>query len=73
MLINQTHVQKKIVKIVIGKIDTYIDFKLGVKQGYSMALVLFLFLMMSFAKNLEDEWTALGLIKDQFVRKDNPE
>ena len=73
MLINHTHVQKKIVKIVIGKIDTYIDFKLGVKQGYSMALVLFLFLMMSFAKNLEDEWAALGLIKDLFVRKDNSE
>ena len=36
-----------------------------------MAPVLYLFLMMDFAKTLEDEWTALVLSKAQFVRKDN--
>ena len=44
---------------------------MGVKQGDSMAPVLFLFLMMAFAETLEDEWTALVLIKAQFERKDN--
>ena len=36
-----------------------------------MAPVLFLFLMMAFAKTLEDEWTSLRLSKAQFSRKDN--
>ena len=36
-----------------------------------MAWVIFLFLMMAFAKTLEDEWTALGLIKSQFAHKYN--
>ena len=45
---------KRIVKIIIGKIETTIDFKLGVKQGDSMALVVFLFLMMYFNGTLED-------------------
>ena len=36
-----------------------------------MAPVIFLFLMMAFAKTLEDEWTALGISKAQFVRKYN--
>ena len=36
-----------------------------------MAPVLFLFLIMDFAKRLEDEWTALGLSKAQFARMDN--
>ena len=62
---------KSIVKLIIGKVETSIEFKLGVKQGDSMAPVLYLFLMMSFAKTLEDEWTALGLSKAQFTRKDN--
>ena len=57
---------KRIVKIIIGKVETSIDFKMGAKQGDSMAPVLFLFLMMAFAKKLEDEWTALGLSKAQF-------
>ena len=59
------------VKLIIGKLDTPIDFKLGFKQGDSMYPVLFLFLMMAFAETLEDEWTALGLSKSQFSRKDN--
>ena len=36
-----------------------------------MAPVLFMFLMMSFDKTLEDKWTDLGLSKAQFTRKDN--
>ena len=55
---------KKIrVKVIIGKVETSIDFKLGVKQGDSMAPVLFIFLIMAFSQTLEDEWTALGLSK----------
>ena len=62
---------KCIFKLIIGKVETYIDFKVGTKQGDSMAPVLFLFLMMDFSKKTEDEWMALGLIKAQFARKDN--
>ena len=61
--------KKIVVNIIIGKIETSIEFKLGVKQGDSMAQLLFLFLIMAFAKTLEDEWTALGLSKAQFARK----
>ena len=43
---------KSMVKLVTGKVETFIDFKLGVKQGDSMAPVLFLFLMMEFTKRL---------------------
>ena len=53
---------KIIVIIIIGKVETSIESKVGVKQGDSMAPVLFLFLMMAFSKTLEDEWTALRLI-----------
>ena len=62
---------KSIVKLIIEKSETSIDFKVGVKQGDNMAPVLFLFLMMTFTKTLESEWTALGLSKYQFVRKGN--
>ena len=63
--------KKNIVKIIIGKVETSIDFKVCVKQGDSMAPVLLLFLMMAFSKTLEDEWMALGLSKVQLSRKDN--
>ena len=63
---------KKIVKIIIGKIDASIDFKVGFIQGDSMSPVLFLLLMMAFYETLEDEWTALGLGKFQFAGKYNP-
>ena len=43
---------KIIVKLIIVKVDTSIEFKVGVKKGYSMAPVLFMFLMMDFAKTL---------------------
>ena len=62
---------KSVFKLVIGNIETSIDFKVGVKQGDSTTLVLFLFLMMAFAETLEDEWTATGSSKSQFSRKDN--
>ena len=63
--------EKIIVKLIIIKVGASIEFKIGVKQGDSMDLVLFLFLMMAFAETLEVEWTALRLRKSQFVRKDN--
>ena len=43
---------KIIVKLIIGKVETSIELKVVVKQGDSMAPVLFLFLMMAFAKTL---------------------
>ena len=61
---------KSIVKLIIGKMETPIDFKVGVKKGESMAPVLFLFLMINFFETLEDKWTDLGLSKFQFARKD---
>ena len=62
---------KSIVKLIIDKVETSIELKVGVKQRYSMDPVLFLLLMMAFAETLEDEWTTLGLSKPQFARKDN--
>ena len=62
---------KIIFKIIIGKVETSIDFKVGVKKGDSMAPVLFLFLMMAFSETLEDEWTDLGLSKSQLACKYN--
>ena len=63
--------EKIIVKIIIGKVETSIDFKVDFKQGDSMAPVLFLFLMMAFSETLEDKWKALELSKAQFARKGN--
>ena len=62
---------KSIVKLIFRKVDTSIEFKVGIKQGDSMALVLFLFLMMTFSETLEDQWMAFELSKYQFVCKDN--
>ena len=44
------------VRSIIGKIDKSIPFEVGVKQGDSVAPVLFLFLMMAFAETVEAEW-----------------
>ena len=44
------------VRLIIGKIDTSILFEVGVKQGDSVAPVLFLFLMMDFTETDEVEW-----------------
>ena len=46
--------KKSIVKIIIDKVETSINFKLVAKQGYSMAPVLFMLLMVALVKNLED-------------------
>ena len=62
---------KIIVKLIVGKVEIFIDFKVGVKQGDRISPVLFLFLMMAFTETLEDECTALGLSKAQFACKDN--
>ena len=62
---------KSIVKLIIVKVETYIDFKVGVKQEDSMALVLYLFLMMAFSETLEYKWKDLRLSKPQFARKEN--
>ena len=62
---------KSIVNLVIGKLDTSIDFKVGFKQGDSMSPVIFLFLMMAFAEPLEGKWMDLGLSEAQFAQKDN--
>ena len=62
---------KIVVKLIIGNIETSIDLKVGVKQGDRISPVLFLFLMMTFSENLEDEWTALGLSKSQFSHIEN--
>ena len=48
---------KKItVRLKIGKYDTTIPFKVRVKQGNSIAPILFIFLIMGFAETLEKEW-----------------
>ena len=62
---------KMVVKLIIGNIETAIEFKLGVKYGNSMVPVLFMFLIIPFDKTLEERWTDLGLSKDQFSRKYN--
>ena len=46
-------------------------FKVGVKQGDSVAPVLFLFIVMAFSKTLEKEWTLNGLTKAKFSRDNN--
>ena len=45
---------KSIVKLIIGKVDTSIDLKVGFNQGDSTSPLLFLFLIMAFAETLED-------------------
>ena len=43
-------------RLILGKIDISIPFEVGVKKGDSVALVLFLFIMMTFLETLEEEW-----------------
>ena len=62
--------KKSVVKLIIGKVKTSINLKVGVKQKDSMAPFLFLFLMMEFSETLEDMWTTLGLSKAQFEFKE---
>ena len=42
-----------VVKSLIGEFETAIYFKVGVKQGDSVAPVLFLFIVMAFSETLE--------------------
>ena len=46
----------KNLRLIMGKIDLSIPFEVGVKQGGSVVLVLFLFIMMAFAETLKEEW-----------------
>ena len=66
---------KSIVKLIIGKVETSLEFKVGVKQVYSIAPVLFLFLTMAFYKTLEDEWTALAKpnLRAKTTHQDQPD
>ena len=59
------------VRLIIGKIDTSIPFEVGVKQGDSVAPVLFLFLMMDFAETVEAEWDKHNIQKIEFKRHSN--
>ena len=49
--------KNSVVRLIIGQIDTAIPFKVCVKQADSTAPVLFLFIIIAFAKSLEKEWT----------------
>ena len=60
-----------VVKLVIGGFEMTIYFKVGVKQGDSVAPVLFLFIVMAFAETLEKEWTLKGLTKAKLSRDNN--
>ena len=57
--------------LIIGKLDTSIPFKVGVKQGDIMAPILFLFIIMDFSETVEKEWIKQNLHKIQFCRHDN--
>ena len=46
--------EKSIVKLIIGKVETSIEFKVGIKQGDSISSLQFMFLMMAFSETLED-------------------
>ena len=43
------------VRLIMGKIDISIPLEVGIKQGDSVAPVLFLFIMMAFSETLEEE------------------
>ena len=58
-------------KLFIGELERTIDFKLGVKQGYSFVPVLFLFIFMAFDETLERYWTHNELTKSRFSRNTN--
>ena len=51
------------VRLIIGKIDTSIPFKVVVKQGERVALVLFLFLMTAFVETVKAEWDKQNIKK----------
>ena len=57
--------------LIIGKIGTFVPFEVGVKQGDSVAPVLFLFIMMAFAETIEKEWVINDLKMIKFKRHSN--
>ena len=57
------------VRLILGKFDIYITYEVGVKQGDSVAPVLFLFIMMAFSETLEEEWLKNNLHMIEFRRK----
>ena len=57
--------------LILEKIYISIPFEVGVKQGHSVALVIFLFIMMSFSETLEEEWVKNDLQMMKFRRKSN--
>ena len=59
------------VRLFLGNIDTSIPFEVEVKQGDSVAPVLFLFIMVSFAETLEKEWVRNGLKVNKFKQQSN--
>ena len=59
------------VRLIIGTIDTSTPFEVRVKQGDSVAPVLFLFLMMAFAETIEKEWDKHGIQRIEFNQHDN--
>ena len=59
------------VRLVLGKIDTSILFKVGLKQKDSAAPILFLFIMMVFAETFEREWVKNHLQMIKFKRQSN--
>ena len=59
------------VRLILGDTDISISFEVGVKQGNSVAPVLFLFIMMAFAETLDKEWVRSGLHMMQFKRQSN--
>jgi hypothetical protein len=60
---------KVIVKIGREKVE--IDHEVGMRQGDSMSLVIFLFLMSPFAETLEKEWKQSGLPEPIFKNVTN--
>ena len=58
-------------RLILGKFDISIPFEVGVKQGDSVAPVLFLFIMRAFSETLEEEWVKNNLQMIKFRRKSN--
>ena len=63
--------KNSVVRLIIGKVNTTIPFEVRVKQGDSVASILFLFLIMGFAETLEKEWIKHDLHQLPFRRHDN--
>ena len=59
------------VRLILVIIDISIPFEVGVKQGDSVAPVLFIFVMMTFSETLEKEWVRNGLQMIKLKRQSN--